>query len=79
MAFDFSWKIGGEAGHGIMTTGPVFARAFSRLGFQAFANNEYPSLIRGGHNTYQIRVSDEEVFSHEEKIDLLAAHSQEGN
>lgn len=77
MAFNFSWKIGGEAGYGIMTTGLVFARAFSRLGFWAFANNEYPSLIRGGHNTYQIRVSDGEIFSHEEKIDLLAALNPE--
>lgn len=77
MAFNFSWKIGGEAGYGIMTTGLIFARAFSRLGFRAFANNEYPSLIRGGHNTYQIRVSDEEIFSHEEKIDLLAALNPE--
>lgn len=73
VAFNFSWKIGGEAGYGIMTTGLVFARTFSRLGFHAFANNEYPSLIRGGHNTYQIRVSDEDIFSHEEKIDLLVA------
>ncbi len=77
MAFNFSWKIGGEAGYGIMTTGLVFARAFSRLGFCAFANNEYPSLIRGGHNTYQIRVSDGDIFSHEEKIDLLAALNPE--
>lgn len=77
MAFNFSWKIGGEAGYGIMTTGLIFARAFSRLGFWAFANNEYPSLIRGGHNTYQIRVSDEEIHSHEEKIDLLAALNME--
>ncbi len=70
---EFSWKIGGEAGYGIMTTGFIFGKSFVRAGFFAFDTNEYPSLIRGGHNTYTVRVSEEPVHSHSKKIDILVA------
>ena len=32
-----SWKIGGEAGYGIMTTGLIFAKICSRAGLHLFA------------------------------------------
>ncbi|MBU5689643.1 MAG: 2-oxoacid:acceptor oxidoreductase subunit alpha [Candidatus Aenigmatarchaeota archaeon] len=70
---EFSWKIGGEAGYGIMTSGLIFGKAFVKGGLFAFDTNEYPSLIRGGHNTYTVRVSDEPIFSHSKKIDILVA------
>jgi len=50
----FSWKIGGEAGFGIVTSGAIFAKACLRAGMSVFDYMEYPSLIRGGHTTYQI-------------------------
>jgi len=49
----FSWKIGGEAGFGIMTTGLLFSKIASRLGYYILDYVEYPSLIRGGHNAYE--------------------------
>ena len=72
-----SWKIGGEAGYGIMTTGLIFAKACSRAGLRVFDHIEYPSLIRGGHNTYQVRAEVEEVFSHVKNVDLLVALNEE--
>jgi len=72
-----SWKIGGEAGYGIMTTGLIFAKVCSRAGLCVFDHPEYPSLIRGGHNTYQVRVEVEEVFSHVRHVDLLVALNKE--
>ena len=68
-----NWKIGGEAGYGIMVTGQIFSRVFSRSGFYVFDYVEYPSLIRGGHNSYHVTVSKEETFSPEKSIDLLVA------
>ncbi|MDH5754063.1 MAG: 2-oxoacid:acceptor oxidoreductase subunit alpha [Candidatus Bathyarchaeota archaeon] len=68
-----SWKIGGEAGYGIMTTGLIFAKVCSRAGLHVFDHTEYPSLIRGGHNTYQVRAEVEEVFSHVIHVDLFVA------
>ena len=72
-----SWKIGGEAGYGIMTTGLIFAKVCSRAGLRVFDHIEYPSLIRGGHNTYQVRAEVEEVFSHVKHLDLLVALNEE--
>jgi len=72
-----SWKIGGEAGYGIMTTGLIFAKVFSRAGLHVFDHTEYPSLIRGGHNTYQVTAGVEEVFSHVRHVDLLVALNKE--
>lgn len=54
-----------------MTTGLVFSKIASRLGYQIFDCIEYPSLIRGGHNSYEVVVSDEEVYALERSVDYL--------
>lgn len=68
---NFLWKIGGEAGFGIMTTGLTFSRIASRLGYHIFDYIEYPSLIRGGHNAYEVLVSEQEVHALQHPIDVL--------
>lgn len=72
-----NWMIGGEAGYGIMNTGLAFAKFCIRNGLYAFLSHEYPSLIRGGHNTSAVRVSDEEIGSHQDKLSILIALNQE--
>lgn len=72
-----TWKIGGEAGFGIMTTGVMFSKLATRHGLHIFDYIEYPSLIRGGHNVYEVCLDDEEVFSQEKGVDLLFALNQE--
>lgn len=67
----FLWKIGGEAGFGIMVTGLSFAKIASKSGYHIFDYAEYPSLIRGGHNTYEVHISTEEVGSSKHTVDLL--------
>ncbi len=71
MPKNYLWKIGGEAGFGIMTTGLLFSKIAARHGYHIYDYFEYPSLIRGGHNTTETLVSDEEVSSSQQKIDLL--------
>lgn len=71
------WKIGGEAGFGIMTAGLIFSKACTRGGLHAFGYIEYPSLIRGGHNTCQATVSEEKVGSPVKKVDVLVALNRE--
>ncbi len=70
-------KIGGEAGFGIMTTGLMLSRLANRHGFFVFDYVEYPSLIRGGHNVYEVRFGQEEIFSQEKGVDLLVCLNQE--
>lgn len=74
---DIQWLIGGEAGYGIMTTGAMMAKIFTRLGLFVFDYVEYPSLIRGGHNAYYVRASDKEIFSQKRGVDILAALNRE--
>ncbi len=71
------WKIGGEAGFGIMTAGAIFCKACTRGGLYAFGYAEYPSLIRGGHNTFQAAVSKEKVWCQSKLVDVLVALNKE--
>lgn len=73
----FLWKIGGEAGFGIMTTGVVIDKIATRSGYHIFDYPEYPSLIRGGHNTYDVTISDKPVASSKWEIDLLVCLNAE--
>lgn len=68
-----TWLVAGEAGYGISTMGATFARICTRAGLYAHGYGEYPSLIRGGHNTAGVRVGYEPVTSHSDKIDILLA------
>lgn len=74
---EITWKIGGEAGFGIMSVGEMFARICMRAGFHVFTYPEYPSLIRGGHNTYQVTVAPTPVTAHRTQINLLVALNRE--
>lgn len=70
---DYSIKIGGEAGQGIATIGDALAKVFARAGYHVFTHQDYESRIRGGHNFYQVRVSERRVMSSREKIDIVMA------
>jgi len=68
-----TWKIGGPAGFGIMSAGPMFALALKRSGYSVHGYPEYPSIIRGGYNNYHITFSNEPVFSVYSRCDILVA------
>ncbi len=74
---EMTFKIGGEAGQGVESSGAGFAKALARAGWHVFGIQDYYSRIRGGHNFYQIRVSEEPIYSHTEGVDLLLALTQE--
>lgn len=66
-------KLGGEAGSGIATIGTIFSKLMQRAGLHVFSTNDYPSLIRGGHNTITIRASSEPIHALHGPIDVLVA------
>ena len=72
-AIDVTFRIGGEAGQGVESSGDGFCKALVRGGFRVFAVSNYYSRIRGGHNYFTIRVSDEAVFAIRETIHVLVA------
>jgi 2-oxoglutarate ferredoxin oxidoreductase subunit alpha len=73
---DFIFKIAGEAGYGIASAGLIFSKTAQRQGYFVFDFNEYPSLIRGGHNVYGARISSQEIYSPLSGIDILVALNQ---
>lgn len=74
---DVQIAIGGEAGFGIKAAGQTLARSFVQGGLQTFDITEYPSLIRGGHNYYRVRVSPEPVVCQVLPVDVLVALNRE--
>jgi len=74
---DYTIKIGGEAGQGIQTIGETLGKVFARSGLHVFTNQDYESRVRGGHNFYQIRLSDRPVMAPKEAVDILVALDKE--
>jgi len=77
MAIDFNIMAGGEAGQGVQSIGTILARTMSSGGLNVFADQDYESRVRGGHNFFRIRISDSEVLSLSEKLDILIALNKE--
>ncbi len=73
---DLSIKIGGEAGQGIQTVGDLLTKVFARSGFHVFTHQDYESRVRGGHNFYQIRLSDRVITASRKKIDIIVAFDE---
>lgn len=69
--------IGGGAGQGLATVGQLMAKAVTRAGYHLLVNQDYMSRIRGGHNTFSIRMASEPVESLTEDIDVLVALNAE--
>ena len=72
----FTYIIGGKAGQGTKKAGIVAANFFSDLKREVFQMNDYPSLIRGGHNFSVVSTSNAEINSHYMKADLVVVLDQ---
>lgn len=73
----FNWKIAGRAGEGISAAGFIFGKTAQRHGLSAFEYGEYPSLIRGGHTSSQVRVSTEPVYCQSWFVDIMIALNED--
>jgi 2-oxoglutarate ferredoxin oxidoreductase subunit alpha len=73
LAKAFTWKMGGQAGTGIKNSALILAKAFIKGGYYVHANVEYPSIVRGGNNTLEVRMSTRPVRALDGRVNLLAA------
>jgi len=69
--------IGGEAGQGLVTVGQLLSKILVRSGYSIVVTQSYQSRIRGGHNTFAVRVSADRLEAPVEPIDLLVALNEE--
>lgn len=77
MKSQISWKVGGQQGEGIESTGEIFATAMNRKGYYLYGYRHFSSRIKGGHTNNKIRVSIEPVHAISDDLDILVAFDQE--
>src|SRR5690606_25238001 len=77
MINQLSWKVGGQQGEGIESTGEIFSIALNRLGYYLYGYRHFSSRIKGGHTNNKIRVSTKEVRTISDDLDILVAFDQE--
>ncbi|MDA2914619.1 2-oxoacid:acceptor oxidoreductase family protein, partial [Acidobacteriia bacterium AH_259_A11_L15] len=65
---DVTIGIGGAAGDGLDKTGDTLAKTVSRSGLYVYAYNSYQSIIRGGHIWLRLRLGQEKVSSHGDRL-----------
>jgi 2-oxoglutarate/2-oxoacid ferredoxin oxidoreductase subunit alpha len=73
-----SLKIVGASGQGINSIGAIVAKGLKRSGYCVFGYREYPSLIKGGHASYQLDISNRGIRSTETRVDVLVALNHHG-
>ena len=77
MSPNINFMVGGEAGQGVQSMGFILAKAFARGGYHVFADQDYESRVRGGHNFFRVRISDSKIEAISEEVDILLALNQE--
>ncbi len=77
MALDFNIMVGGEAGQGVQSVGMILAKTLAYGDFHIFADQDYESRIRGGHNFFRVRIKNSEVLALAAELDMLVALNQE--
>jgi 2-oxoglutarate ferredoxin oxidoreductase subunit alpha len=70
---DLNVIVAGAAGEGVQTVGDILAAAISARGYAVSTWKEYESRIRGGQNSFRIRVSDAPRNAPLEAADVLLA------
>src|ERR671918_272204 len=72
-----NWLIGGAQGSGVDSAANIFSRACVQGGLHVFGNREYYSNIKGEHSYFTVRVSEKEIRSHLDEINILVSFDAE--
>jgi 2-oxoglutarate ferredoxin oxidoreductase subunit alpha len=74
---EITFKIGGQQGEGIDSTGEVLAITLMQQGFEIASYKHFSSRIKGGHTYYHIRASHDKIHYCGDTTDILVALDQE--
>ena len=72
-----NWLIGGAQGSGVDSAANIFSRACAQGGLHVFGKREYYSNIKGEHSYFTVRVSEKEVRSHVDEVNMLVSFDAE--
>ncbi len=73
MPDEINIMVGGEAGQGVQSVGAILARTLAWGGLHVFADQDYESRVRGGHNFFRVRASRNKILALRHGLDLLIA------
>ncbi|MBI2357422.1 MAG: 2-oxoacid:acceptor oxidoreductase subunit alpha [Deltaproteobacteria bacterium] len=76
MSYDFTLRVAGESGEGVITIGETVGRLAAREGLNLITFRTFPAEIKGGPCMIQLRLSDQKVAYHGEKVDCLVTLNQ---
>lgn len=71
-----AWKIGGQQGEGIDSTGDIMATVCNRLGYFIYAHKLFSSRIKGGQTTMTVRIATSQVTAPARNTHVLVALDQ---
>ena len=69
--------ITGQAGQGLQTVGPLFAKCLSRSGFHVHTDQTFESRIRGGYSTFVVRTGNSRILAPSDTVDLSFSLAEE--
>ncbi len=69
--------VGGEAGQGVQSVGAILAESLAQGGLYVFADQDYESRVRGGHNFFRVRAGKAPLQALSTVLDLLVALNKE--
>ena len=72
-----AWKIGGDQGEGIDSTGDILIHVANRLGYYVYGYKSFSSRIKGGHTHYKVLIATRPVHATTQHTDVLVALTQE--
>jgi|GEM_PF-3587934 2-oxoglutarate ferredoxin oxidoreductase subunit alpha len=70
---EISVLLGGKAGDGIRAGTTLLGRIIGRYGYRIFVYDDYPSIIRSGHNFSVLRASERKISANLSNVDVLLA------
>jgi len=73
---DLIVRIAGESGEGVITVGETLCKLAARAGIHILTFRTFPAEIKGGACMIQVRLSDNAIPHHGEKVDLLVCLNQ---
>jgi 2-oxoglutarate ferredoxin oxidoreductase subunit alpha len=74
---ELAWVIGGAQGSGVDSAANIFSKTCAEDGLYIFGKREYYSNIKGEHSYFTVRVSNKQIRSHKESIDILVSFDAE--
>ncbi|MCS5528620.1 MAG: 2-oxoacid:acceptor oxidoreductase subunit alpha [Nitrosopumilus sp.] len=74
---DFTWLIGGPQGSGVESGANIFSKVCAQMGYQIFGKREFYSNIKGEHSYFTVRISDENIHSNVNDVNLMVSFDAE--